>query len=248
MVQWPREVKNRAVSTSTLCERCGRLCVGSVPIFSRLTTPDLLALQRLVTNRHYRKGDDIIREGDPVAALHIIHAGQVKLYRLDRDGTGHVQRVLGDGDFFGELSLLAERRSPFTATMVSPGLVCSIQREDLRRHLLRCPEVAYAILTALVARVAETEDMVANLARYDSRQKAAALLLTLARRQGKTTPRGTEIELSVNRAELASTMAMTQETLSRRLAEFENLGWVRPKGYRRLYLTDESALRRLIEE
>lgn len=220
----------------------------TISIFSVLPDDDLTALENLVVHRRYHKGDDIVREGDPASALHIIHGGEVKVYRLRPDGGEQVLRVLGEGDFFGELALLSGARSPSTATVVSPSLVCAVHQRDLRTFLLEHPRAMYAILTALVGRLAQAEDIVENIASFDSRQKAAALLLTLAQRQGRQTKQGTEIKLSLNRADLASMVGLTQETLSRRMSEFREQGWIQTKGYRCLYLTDEAALARLLEE
>ncbi len=217
-------------------------------MFAALPDADLEALEGLVAHRRYHKGDDIVREGDPADALHIIHGGEVKLYRLRPDGGEQVLRILGEGDFFGELALLSGARAPSTATVVSPSLVCAVHQRDLRRFLLEHPRTMYVILTILVGRLAQAEDIVENIASFNSRQKAAALLLTLAQRQGRQTRQGTEIKLSLNRADLASMVGLTQETLSRRISEFKEQGWVQTKGYRHLYLTDEVALARLLDE
>lgn len=231
-----------------LCRKCGRHCVGAVPLFADLPADEIPDLENLVVHRHYRKGDDVVREGDQLGALYIIHAGQVKLFRVGEDGTEQVLGVLGRGDFFGELSFLRQQVSRYTATMATAGLICSIPRDRLERHLLTHSETTYRLLLALVKRLARTEDIVRNLARYDSSQKAAALLLSLAETQGRVTPEGKEIALAVSRAELASTMAMTPETFSRRLSEFRDRGWIDSRGYRHIRLLDEEALRGLLEE
>lgn len=229
-----------------LCQHCGRHCVGTVPLFARLPRGEILALERLVLHRNYRRGDDVVREGDRLGALHIVHAGQVKLYHLDPDGNEHVLQVLGRGEFFGELSFLKAETSRYTATMATDGLICSVPRDRLELHLLTHSQTTYSLLTALVERLARTEDIIRNLSRYDSRQKAAALLLMLADTQGKATPGGIEIHLAVSRAELATMMAMTPETFSRRLSEFREAGWVEAEGYRYLRLVDPDALRQVL--
>jgi len=231
-----------------LCRYCGRRCIGTVPLFSELPHDEILALERLVVHRRYRRGDDVVREGDPLGALYFIYDGQAKLYHLDEGGSEQVLRVLGPGEFFGELSVLREKTSPYTATMLAPGLVCAVPRDRLEQHLLTHARTTYSLLVGLVERLARTEGILLDLAGYDSRQRAAALLLTLAENQGRVTPGGREVTLSVSRATLAAMMGMTPETLSRRLSEFRDRGWLQTEGYRKLRLTNEKALRGLLAE
>ena len=45
--------------------------------------------------------------GDQAGKLYVLHTGRVKIYRLNANGKEQVIRVVGPGEFMGELSLLS---------------------------------------------------------------------------------------------------------------------------------------------
>jgi CRP/FNR family transcriptional regulator len=217
-------------------------------MFKNLDKNDTTQLERLVTHHRFAKQHSIVRQGEPASALYIVHGGEIKIARLRRDGSEQVLRLASTGDFFGELSLLSGARSTFDAVVVSDSsLVCSISRADMTQFLARHTSALQAVLLALVERVAQMEEILDGAYAYDSRQKAAALLLSLAARYGRNSAHGTEIRLHMNRAGLASMAGIAQETLSRRLAEFRAEGLIETRGYKWIYIKHEHPLRELLE-
>ena len=60
-------------------------------------------------------GQEIVRQGSVGDELFILGRGEVEVVVADEDGQERVVNVLGEGDFFGEISFL--RRTPRTATV-----------------------------------------------------------------------------------------------------------------------------------
>ena len=99
----------------------------------RLFSRDLvqLSVQRTerVTHAHYEPGQPIIRQGDLADAFYVIVKGTVEVVRTE-DGEETILAQLTDGDSFGELGLLQNRRRGATVRAVGPVDVIALGRSD----------------------------------------------------------------------------------------------------------------------
>lgn len=87
----------------------------AIPLFSGLSDDALSALGEQVMRERYGGGEDIVRQGDPGDTLYIIHKGQVDVLLSDEAGNERRVNTLNEGDYFGEMALLAGE--PRTATV-----------------------------------------------------------------------------------------------------------------------------------
>lgn len=227
------------------CDLCKRGCLGTLPLFKGLQPADIQDIQQLVTHRTYERGEIAIHEGDQLFGLHIVEAGQAKVFTQNTNGNEHVLRLLQAGDFYGELSLVAPMNAPSTMQALTPLKLCSVNGGELRQYLLEHPVATLSILEALATRLSQSEQFSLELGLLDSRQRVAALLLQLAKRQGRQTLNGIKLQLELNRTELANMIGLRQETFSRCLSEFRRDGWIATEGHRNIYLTDLEALHKL---
>jgi len=85
-----------------------------IPVFEGFSPRELAALGRVLHKREYLPDEVIIRQDEPGMGMYIIQSGQAAVI----SGRDNVElSVLGDGDFFGEVSLLDE--TPRSATVVA---------------------------------------------------------------------------------------------------------------------------------
>ena len=78
----------------------------NVPIFTDLTDSDLTKIASKMVPRVYKKGQMILLEESMGETFFIITQGAVKVTRLSADGREVILAILGESDFFGEMSLL----------------------------------------------------------------------------------------------------------------------------------------------
>ena len=78
----------------------------SVPIFSDLSKSDLTKIAERMTHRKFSKSQMILLEDDFGQTFFVIGKGSVKITRLSDDGREVILAMLGESDFFGEMSLL----------------------------------------------------------------------------------------------------------------------------------------------
>ena len=77
--------------------------------------------------RKFQKNVIVLHEGDQSNALYIIDSGQIKVSKINDQGKEVVLCILGDGDHFGEMSLIDdEPRSASIITKTPKGLNFSI--------------------------------------------------------------------------------------------------------------------------
>jgi len=100
--------------------------VPTSPLFENLTTDEREALVREMDLETHDEGSVIISEGDSGSSMYLIVSGEVKVYTRGTGQSGNVYLAkLGEGDFFGEVSVLTGK--PRTATITAS------QRTELLR-------------------------------------------------------------------------------------------------------------------
>jgi CRP/FNR family transcriptional regulator, cyclic AMP receptor protein len=130
--------------------------LAKVPLFTSLDRKDLLTLAAAARERQYQPGEEIVRQGDTGVGLFVLTAGQVRVTQ-DRTGTSFDLGVLGDGQVFGELSLLDDLPRTATITAIQPSTVIIVPIWDFRAALRDNPSMALSMLRALSQRIRRIE-------------------------------------------------------------------------------------------
>jgi CRP-like cAMP-binding protein/Fe-S-cluster-containing hydrogenase component 2 len=111
--------------------------LGRVPLFSQLSPLERAQIATLLHPQFYARGATIIREGAPGDALYLIEAGQVVV-----EQGGQPIAHLDEGDFFGEMSLLAKEPHNADIRALSPVEVLALPAAEFTRLLKRQPTIA----------------------------------------------------------------------------------------------------------
>ncbi len=122
---------------------------------------------------------------------------KVKLLMLSPEGKECLLAIQTAGDIFGELCLSGLGARLETATAMEETTLkqipCSSFFARLRRDLLFEGFVQY-----LAIRIADQQQVIANLVTADSEQRLGKTLLQLARKLGKQDPRSIRIEHKID--------------------------------------------------
>lgn len=208
-----------------------------VPIFNHLEPEEIHEVATTARQKVFGRNERLYSAGDQNPYLLIIHRGRVKIHRSVESGHEQLIRVLEPGDFIGETAFISGGEMDHYATTLEECEICVLHRDDVRRHLLKYPAITYKMLEAVSNRLGRTEHMVNSLTGEDVEHRIAAYLVDLADEAGATS-----IRLPISKKDLASYLGTTPETLSRKLAQFENAGWIRQEGHRRVVILDYSSL------
>lgn len=213
-----------------------RTCMAKVPIFSSLTPEEMAPIAEIITDKEYKKGESIYLSGETGKRLYVINQGKVKIFRISEAGKEQIIRILNPGDFMGELSLFAAH-SPVnsSAEALEPTLLCVIDGDKLSQIMNNVPGIAVKIIEELSKRLLNAENLIESLGLHDVEQRVADMLLRMAADQD-------EITLTITKKDLAAHMGMSQETLSRKLTQFQDIGLIQQVGRKKIQIIDRKSL------
>lgn len=214
-------------------------CIEIVPIFNTLTYDEMVEIAGITNSREYKKSEMIYMAGDKAEKLFVIHKGKVKITRFSDLGKEQVIRVLGPGDFMGELSLFVHEPLIDNAEALENTTVCVIDGEKLKGLMVKYPTIALKVLEELSKRLGKAENLIEHLGIHDVETRIIETLLDIANDKG-------EVHLKMSKGDLASHIGMSQETLSRKLSHFQDMGWIKLVGHRRIVILDKEGLKSLV--
>lgn len=225
-------------------------CFRLVPLFSHLSDEEMQFLATGAQTRHFSKGEVVFQAGQDPGLLFVVARGLVKVTRISASGREQVVRLLGPGDFYGELSLFLPQTLAATGMALQDARVCLLGRSHVRELLHRSPEASFKMLSALALRIMELETLAEQLAVHPVENRVAALLLKLAVARGDVGDvaapvshgTGTAVDLPLTQEEMAKLLGTSQETLSRKLHALEDAGLIRLEGRRSVRLLDVNGL------
>jgi len=163
--------------------------------------------------------------GDHDEMVYFIESGQIKLLMLSSEGRECLLAIHSGGDIFGELSLSGSGARLETATAMKATTIKQIPCAQFFACLSR-DSLFEGFVRYLAVRVADQQQVIANLVTVDSEQRLGQTLLQLARTMGKKDPRSIRIELKISHEELSEMVGTTRPRISLFMQRFHNLGLI----------------------
>lgn len=127
--------------------------LGRCPFFADLSRGELRELAKVTEDMEVEEGKSLTREGAAGSEFFVIVDGEVA---VTKDGSEI--RTMGEGDFFGEISLLEDRPRTATVTAKTPLRFFVLTRQNFRALLAKQPELEEKVTGALRERLGTTED------------------------------------------------------------------------------------------
>lgn len=133
------------------------------PLFEVLGNEEREAIVREMEVETHDEGSVVLSEGDPGASMYVIVSGEVKVYTRGKGGTVYLAR-LGEGDFFGEVSVLTGKPRTATITASQRTELLRLDKSKLDEVLGRYPGVRQVLNDFYEKRAAHTvEAMIESL-------------------------------------------------------------------------------------
>lgn len=220
--------------------RAGSSCMDNNRLFAEL--PSSAKRELLARARHtaHASGDIIVHEGDPIESIIVVRTGRIKTYRSTSDGEQHVLDVLHDGQALWHGLFLDNHTYGYSVSCLTPVRLCLVHRADVEQMLANHPDVAMGLIRMVCTELDRAEERIMMLSIRDPRRRLAEYLL--ARDRSCTGP---EIHLKLD--DIASSVGLRPETVSRNIARFDREGLVRRTGRGRLLVLDREGLARVSE-
>lgn len=132
--------------------------LSRTPLFSDLDAGELIALMDGLRLATFEAGDVIVSEGEPGSSLFILSTGTTKAWVKDASGKAHPIRTMGDGDFFGEVSILTGRRRTATVTAATRCELLELDRDTVNAMTATYPRVGQVLTDFCQERIANPKE------------------------------------------------------------------------------------------
>ncbi|MDI9412419.1 MAG: pyruvate formate-lyase-activating protein [Bacillota bacterium] len=231
-----REVASEDEKTALLAK------LRQLPLLNDIDDKDVDDVLDQIILSNIKAGEYIFKTGDSPDFMYLIVEGQMKILFNSIDGEELIFYIYKDGDFVGGHNLLQRTPYRYIGEALTDCKVVAISRQTFDQYFHNSPAVLRGILTKSFERIRWAESLIQRLATSNASMKTAALLLKLESRIGVETEEGIKLELSMNREELGNYTGLKRETITRKLGEFRELGYIEMIGNKVIIIKDMEAL------
>jgi len=215
-----------------------------VPVFSDLDAAELEKIVRVGIRKKYQKGKVILLEKESGAVLFVIIFGKVKVVRTDDVGHEVILSILGEKDFFGEMSILDGLARSASVVAITKAELFMIHRRDFLKLMENVPSVAISLLSEISMRLRRADAQIKSLSLKDATGRVANVILQLANDIGTIQKGRVEIEELPLQQDMANMAGTSRESISRVIHRFIKEGHVELRG-NKLILHDYEKFRSL---
>jgi CRP-like cAMP-binding protein len=198
----------------------------SVPLFSDLSQSSLTKIADKMVSRSYKKGQMILMEEALGETFFVIARGSVKVTRMSDDGREVILAMLGEGDFFGEMSLLDGEGRSANVVAIEDSEALTLKRSDFLAILEGFPKIAIHLLEELTRRLRRSDQQIESLSLSDAQQRIAITLIRLAEELGTIKGGDVTIRNLPYQQDIANMAGTSRETVSRTLKLLEQKGYL----------------------
>jgi CRP/FNR family cyclic AMP-dependent transcriptional regulator len=219
--------------------------LARVPLFAGMLPEERVQLAAVAVPRRYEAGQVIFREGDTGDTSYVIRTGAVRVTRNHADGRTITLAELRAGHIFGELAMLDKETRSATVQAIERTTAVAILASDLRRLLLKHPEIALKMLAGFSERLRAANERISSQSFQTVPSRVAtALLSQIEALQAEGAPER-DVLVRATRSDLAQLAGTSRESASRFLASLERSG-ILTAGRGKVVVHEPAALRNYI--
>lgn len=215
----------------TRMSRLRNFLLDNLPLESRKKLLENVVYTTIPANKY------IFQEGQDADYICVIQRGKVKLSHVDANGRESIIMLLSENDTIWESLFLYEGKFPYSAVTMTETRLCRIYRENFI-HILDNPHAALEIVTMLSRKLHDANARSQLLATQDPGARVAGFLLYHM-------DRGADDVLRYKLEDIASSIGLRPETVSRKLSALQAQGLVAREGRGKLRILDAPGLQML---
>lgn len=204
------------------CLVCDSKCLDRITFLKGLSLEMQNKIMAGAEGKVYEKGGYLFDEGDSVDGIYIIHSGQVKLSSYNSDGKETIIDIISAGDTIWEDVFINNSRFHFSAICMAKSEICKISKTDLE-NVMKEPDIAMNIIGMLSKKLNEAAEKSMIISKNDPKERVASFILY---RYNKSTEDNIVLKLD----DIAASINLRAETVSRKISELEREGFIRKVG------------------
>lgn len=210
-----------AAASAAWCRECGLrpLCLAAA-----LAGDDLAAFEADVAHpRPYRRGEVLVRPGTAFTRLRLLRSGLLKTHAAGHPQAARVTGFVMPGEITG-LEAVAGGQHAEGLVAVDTSSVCELPYEALLTLARRRPVLQDRLLALMSGEISSARRLLTLFARRTGRERVAAVLLGMGRRQARRGLSANRVQLGMTGRDLASYLGLAPATLSRILRDLQEAG------------------------
>ena len=217
--------------------------IANCPLFEGLPEKQIEDIRHISIEKKYSKGEIVFAEGDDGNGFFVVADGRVKIYKLSMEGKEQILHIFGPGEPVGEVPVFSGKEFPAFAETLKKSDLLYFPRSRFLDLASRHPQILLNMLATLSMRLRKFTQKIEQLSLKEVASRLSEALLEMA---GEADGEGEEhvARLPDTKAQLASQLGTTPETLSRTFQKMTRLGLVRVES-RRVELLDRQGLQGL---
>ena len=193
-------------------------------ICGALTPTQLTELNKATTQVDVKAGTRLLADQEPIERYGNILKGVVKLSKILEDGRQQIVGLQFAPDLLGQPF---EETSDVDAEVATDAKLCVFSKAALERAVNGSHEMTKRLHAQSQRELHDAREWMITLGRKTAREKVASflkLIVTSSDPEQDVADRGVEIDLPLNRGEMADFLGLTLETVSRQMTALRKNG------------------------
>jgi len=209
-------------------------------LFAGTSEEDRQMLLSLSKSRDYNRGELLFEEGQVADGFYVVVSGKVKVFKLSPDGRERILHVIHPGSSFADAAIFDDGAFPAFAMCIDQSSLLFFPKDQFLTLLHRQPQLAINMIAGLSRFLRNFAIQIEDLTFRDVPARLARFLISEYDKDSR------QVKLTVSKAQLASNLGTTSETLSRTLRKLADEELIAVQG-RTINLIDLNRLHDLID-
>ncbi|NLM20011.1 MAG: pyruvate formate lyase-activating protein [Clostridiaceae bacterium] len=223
-----QEVETSTLETNVSLEEHNKIIrnFSNLPLLRHINPEILNDIQHQFIVKKLEKEEILFQSGDDPNYMYIIYSGAIKIFNVLPNMKEQIFYIYRKDSFVGGHNLLSDSKYWYTGEALLDSVVITIPAKIFNIYFANKKAVLKEILSQSFARIRWAEDLINRLATLNSSVKTAGLILRLAENFGIKKNGQIQIPMKFDRAEMSNFSGLTRDSLTRKLGEFEELGYI----------------------
>ncbi len=191
-------------------------CSYKLLLFESLPEKNLERISACKQQYLFKKGEQVISEGDEINSIVYLQKGLIKLYKNIPNGKTQIISIARPYEFVGLLSVFSNSNYIYSISAIEDSHICFIDMPCIKDEIKEIGTFALDIIKKMSKITDDVLNAKYELCKKNLRGRIAYTLLDLAQHIYKDN----EFELPVSRREIADLIDMRTENVIRILSEF----------------------------
>ncbi len=219
--------------------RCATCEIRSYSFCRCLKDDQLNIFSKISSEKEFKNKQTVFLQEEESKNLYNITQGNIKIYKLLRDGRIQIIGFLYPGDFFGSYK---KGKYNYSAESIGDVKLCVFKQEVLDNYLEKNMNLAKELLHMTSHELTLAQDRIGVLGKLNANQRMAAFILNISKQRARIGWQDNPISLPMVRQDIADYLGLTLETVSRELTKLKTSNLIKVLNSSQIYLRDKASL------